>query len=197
MHSYEARLPLRRATGPAWAAAVLADFPAFLVDHAACERKAAALCMSFAGKYVHEPLIVETMISLAREELEHYQQVYRLIVKRGIAIGADEKDPYVQELLKEVREADPELRRLDRLIVCALIEARSSERFRILADALDDPELKAFYGDLARGEAGHHVVFVRLAERLHGESATAAALDRLLDAEARIVGTGPVRPAVH
>jgi len=100
LHSYEARLPLRAATGPAWTAAVLADFPAFLVDHAACERKAAALCMSFAGKYVHEPLIVETMVSLAREELEHYQQVYRLIVKRGIPIGADEKDPYVQELLK-------------------------------------------------------------------------------------------------
>ncbi len=153
------RLPLKAATPPAWIEAVKRDFNGFLVDHACCERKAASSALSLLARYSKYPVIVETMTTLAREELEHFAQVFRLASDRGLQVGPDEKDHYVNALLKFVRTDTPEIRLLDRLVVSALIEARSAERFRILIEDGDlSPDLQTFYSALHRSEAGHYRV---------------------------------------
>jgi len=189
-------LPLRVATPEIWAGVALADFDAFLLDHASCERKAAANCMSFIARCSDRPALVEPLVSLAREELEHFGQVYRLIQRRGLCLGPDEKDPYVNLLLGGVRK-EPQERLLDRLIAASLIEARSCERFQLVAQRLEDPELRDFYQTLCRSEAGHYRVFVRIAARLFPEAAVAEALERLARREAEAMLATPFRAAVH
>src|SRR5690606_23748014 len=88
-------LPLKSLTPVAWVGVVLSDFDHFLVDHAACERKASALCMSLICKYPDRPALVDPMVSLAREELQHFREVYKILEKRGLRLLPDEKDPYV------------------------------------------------------------------------------------------------------
>ncbi len=190
------RSPLQAWTAPGWAAVALADFPAFLQDHAACERKAAAACLSLVGKYSEHPFLVEPLVSLAREELEHFQQVFRLLTKRGIKLALTDKDPYVKALLAKARHGDDE-HLVDRLVISALIEARSCERFELVAAEIKDPELADFYATLARAEAGHHRVFLRIAERFFAPAVVAAALNRLGAAEAEIMRAVVWRPAVH
>lgn len=194
-----AEMPLRAATPVAWAAVPIASFDEFLLDHACCERKAAALCLSFVAKHSDKAWLTEPMVALAREELEHFQQVYRVIIKRGLTLGMDTKDPYVNDLIAGMR-SDVDNRFLDRLIVSGLIEARGCERFQILADAMyqsPEAELAPFYEQLSRSEAGHYKVFIRLAERQFGAAKTADALDRLADHEARVMLASPWRASLH
>jgi tRNA-(ms[2]io[6]A)-hydroxylase len=176
-------LPLRAATPAGWAAFVASGFDDFLLDHASCERKAAMLCLSLVAQYSDRPFLVEPLVTLAREELDHFGQVYRLLNSRGLILGQDEKDPYVNELLKTARSGPLE-RLLDRLALSALIEARGCERFGLLAEALTDPELRAFYQTLSRAEAGHYRVFIRIAERFFPPAEVEAAVDRLAPLEA-------------
>jgi tRNA-(ms[2]io[6]A)-hydroxylase len=180
----------------AWVALVEAELDRFLLDHAACERKAAALCMSLVARFDDRPALVDPLVSLAREELEHFAQVHRLIVKRGIAPAATEKDPYVNGLLAAVRHGR-DWHLLDRLLVAALVEARSAERFALLAEHVKDESLRAFYAQLTRSEAGHYRVFVRLAERYCDEGVVAARLDELLDLEAAVARATPLRATMH
>ena len=121
----------------------MSDFGAFLVDHAACERKAAATAMAFVVRYPDRAKLIEPMIELAREELEHFQLVFRVIHERGLTLGADEKDPYVNALLALVRAGRDE-RLLDRLLVAGVVEARGCERFGMVGRALPAGELKTF-----------------------------------------------------
>ena len=122
MNLIQQKLPLRQESPKGWLEASLSDFDAFLIDHAACERKASALAMSFVVKYADRPALVEPMICLAKEELAHFHEVYRLIHKRGKSLGADEKDPYVQKLMKSIRNGRED-HFLDRLLVSGVIEA--------------------------------------------------------------------------
>jgi tRNA-(ms[2]io[6]A)-hydroxylase len=190
-------LPLTRATPPEWIEVVKADFDAFLLDHASCERKAAASALSLLARHADQPMLVETLVTLAREELDHFGQVHRLVIKRGLTLLPDEKDPYVNHLLTAVR-VQPQERLLDRLLVSALIEARSSERFFILSQAeLAEPELSQFYRTLYRSEAGHFRVFHRLAERIFGVSLVASRWPELCRFEGEVMAAAPLRPAVH
>jgi tRNA-(ms[2]io[6]A)-hydroxylase len=183
-------------TDPAWVAVVLADFDAFLLDHACCERKAAALCLSYIARHADKPALVEPLIALAREELAHFQQVYRLIQQRGLRLGPDEQDAYARGLLAAARQPIPE-RFLDRLVIAALIEARGYERFHLLAAHLPDPELARFYREFADAEAGHFRLFLRAARRLYAEAEVEESVARLSDVEAHLVRTLPHRPGVH
>lgn len=187
---------LRAATAPGWAAQATKDFAAFLADHADCERKAAASCLSFVGKYHEHAFLVDPLLTLAREELEHFQQVYRIMAKRGVTMRLAEPDPYVNGLLAAVRTGETE-RLIDRLVVSAFVEARSCERLQLVADELTDPELKDFYATLARAEAGHHKVYLRIAERFATPDALAEAVDRLGVQEAAVMRATPWRSAVH
>ena len=180
----------------AWLDAVLADFDAFLLDHAACERKASATALSFVVRYPDRTALLGPLIEMAREELEHFQQVYRLVERRGLQMPPDTRDPYVGALLKYVR-GDSEDRLLDRLLVSAVIEARGCERFGMLAESVQDPELREFYAEISQSEARHHGLFQRLAREYFSAEVVDARLDELLALEAEVVRGLELRPALH
>ncbi len=190
-------LPLRCATSPEWLPVVLADFNVFLADHAECERKAAMSALSFIARFADRPALVEPMIALAREELAHFHEVCKLLARRGVPLAVNQKNPYVERLRTHVRHPLDEFY-LDRLIVSALIEARSCERFAILSAGLPaDHELTGFYARLAREEAGHYRVFLRQAQHAYEEELVQRRLDEMLDREADIIRSLPPRPAMH
>jgi tRNA-(ms[2]io[6]A)-hydroxylase len=195
-------LDLRLATPPSWLDVVFSDFDAFLLDHAACERKASATGMSFVAHYPDRTALLEPMIELAREELEHFHRVFRLCAARGLRLGRDYQDPYVNGLRRLVRPAS-EPRLLDRLLVAGIVEARGCERLQLVADALFDPARGAWaehgetYRDLARAESRHHALFFRLARCFFDEATVRERAAVLLDAEAELVARLPHRPAVH
>ncbi len=188
--------PLHSRTPSAWIGHVLADFNGFLLDHASCERKAASVCLSFIARHSEYPFLAEPLIALAREELEHFAQVFRMIQQRGLTLAYDEPDPYVKSLFSAMRHGADE-RLLDRLVIAGLIEARGHERFSLVAEALEDPSLKDFYEVLARSEAGHYRVFTRIAEKLFPQDAVASAIQRLAALESEIMMSLPLRAAVH
>ena len=190
------KLPLKALTPPGWIQVVLKDFGSFMQDHAACERKASALALSLVAKYPDREALLEPMICLAKEELAHFHEVYRLLHRRGLALANDEKDPYVAGLLRHIRHGREE-HFLDKLLVSALIEARSCERLGIVSESLDDQDLQNFYRRLAREEAGHYMIFIRLARLYFDGSTVQRRLDELLDHEAEIMLKAELRPAVH
>jgi tRNA-(ms[2]io[6]A)-hydroxylase len=184
------------ATHPDWGNTVLSDFDAFLQDHANCERKASALAMSLVVKHPDRTRIVPALIALAQEELEHFRQVYELMASRGLPLIKDTQDPYVNQLAACMRHGR-EARFLDRLLVSSLVECRGAERFRIIADALEDQSLKAFYTSLWKAEAKHGHQFVDMALEYGDAESTMARLLELAEREAEIVQTLAWRASLH
>lgn len=192
------KLPLKASSPQGWLDAVLADFDRFLLDHAACERKASALAMSFIVKFSDRLALIEPMVALAREELAHFHEVYRIMAKRRLSLGADEKDPYVTAFLKHVRHGRDQ-HFLDRLLVAAIIEARGCERFYRVGEALEssDRELAEYYQKLGREEAGHYKIFVNIAKNYYSDLEVRERMNELLDIEAEVMLSVPFRAAVH
>jgi len=189
-------LRLRSETDPSWIDVVLGDFDAFLIDHAACERKASAMALKLVSHYSDRTALVRELIPFAQEELEHYARVMEIILDRGVSTRADAKDPYVGGLMQLIKRG-PEQYFLDRLLVLGIVEARGCERFGLVAEGLEPGALKDFYVDITRSEARHHGLFVRLAREYFPAERVENRLDDLLDAEAKIVDALPLRPAVH
>lgn len=190
-------LRLRSSTSPAWVDAVRADVDAFLQDHAANERKVSASAMTLAVQHPDRRPLVNAMVELAREELTHFARVYALLTARGRGLAQDAPDPYMGALRRLVRKVEVEAYLVDRLIVFAVVEARACERFALLAAALPDAGLRAFYADLTRAEARHHALFLRLAQHYASPPALAARLAEVLDAEAALLASLPIRAALH
>ncbi len=181
----------------AWVDAVMGDFDAFLVDHASCERKASATGMSFIVRYPDRVEMIDELIAFAREELEHFHLVYKIMEKRGLRLAQkDEKDPYVNRLMKHVRNGSRE-RMLDRFVMAAIVEARGCERFALVADALPEGELKEFYMDIARSEARHHGFFLRLARHYFEQEEIDLRYSEFLRLEGEIMLALPIRAALH
>jgi tRNA-(ms[2]io[6]A)-hydroxylase len=187
---------LRIQTRPEWLAGVRSDFDRFLLDHAACERKASATALSFVSHYPDRQELVAAMIQLALEELGHFQLVYREIAGRGLQLGSYEKDLYVVKLREQIRQGTA-FYLLDQLLVAGVVEARGCERFGMVATALPAGRLKELYESLTRSEAHHHQMFLGLARRYFDAADVSARLDSLLDAEAALVADLPLRPALH
>ena len=190
-----ARVALRCETDPRWLPNALAHLDQVLVDHAPCEKKAAANALSLLQAYPEVTGLPGHMARLAREESGHLARVLQLLERRGLGLGRDPGDPYAQALQALVRTPAAQ-RQMDRFLVAAIIEARSCERLALLAGGLRDPELRRFYDELARSEDGHQRLFLRLASRVHRE-AVPPRLDRLLEAEAELVRRLPIRAAIH
>lgn len=188
--------PILAMTPKPWVETVMADFNSFLLDHASCERKAASVCLSFISRHSEYPAIAEPLTALAREELDHFAQVYRLIQSRGLTLRYDEPDLYVKQLFAQMRHGVDD-RLLDRLVISGLIEARGHERFSLVADVLSDSFLKNFYQVLARSEAGHYRVFIRIAEKIFGHEVVKARVHGLALLEKEIMLGLPLRAAVH
>ena len=189
-------MQLKVPTSPFWIEAVLKDFDSFLLDHAACERKASGTAMNLVAHYPDRRELVDAMIELAQEELSHFARVYERIAERSLILGPDGKDPYVGRLAKEFRQGS-DAYFLDRLLVCGIVEARGCERFGLVAEALPEGPMKEFYRDIATSEARHRGLFLRLARAYFPEEAIAPRLEELLDVEARVVAELPLRAAVH
>jgi tRNA 2-(methylsulfanyl)-N6-isopentenyladenosine37 hydroxylase len=193
---------LRVATRPEWLSVVFADFPAFLRDHTLCERKASAMGMSLVAKYPDKHLILDELIEFAREELEHFHLMYRVLAERELVLPEDEKDQYVNELRSQIRSgiaggAGGDALFLDRLLVPGVVEARGCERLLLVAGALEPGALKELYANLAKAEARHHGLFFRLARKYFDLGVVEARVAELLDFEARLVVRLPLRAAVH
>ena len=176
----------------------MADFPAFLQDHADCERKASAMAMSFVAKYPDRVEIIPELIETGIEELEHFQRVYVHMEKRGIRLGKEmTQDPYIQALIAQCH-TDPVNRFLDRLLLASIIECRGAERFRLVCNGIEnDPELKDFYHELWASEAKHGNIFVKMALQYFPEEKVYRRLNELNDAEGRIIEKLPLRAALH
>ena len=168
---------------------------AVLVDHAHCEKKAAASAMSLVVGYPEFEELVRRMSALAVEELQHFRAVYERIVQRGLALGRDQDDPYAQKLMALARANQGRL--TDRLLLFGLIEARSHERLELLATHLEAPDLKRFYGDLAKAESRHAALFRELACLYDDPEAVDERLSELATVEANIVAALPIEPRIH
>jgi tRNA-(ms[2]io[6]A)-hydroxylase len=189
-------ISLRCATSPEWVPTVLADFDTFLVDHAACERKASATGMLFVVRYPDRPALIGPLIDFAREELEHFHEVWKIVSARGLQLRRDRPDDYARALLEGARHGRDE-RLLDRLLIAGILEARGCERFGLLSNALEEEELHEFYRDLVRADARHQRLFFDLAREYFDDDIVRERSEVLLELEADIVTRLPVRPALY
>jgi tRNA-(ms[2]io[6]A)-hydroxylase len=203
-------LCLKVPTDGAWTAIAMSDVDAVLVDHAQCELKAASNALSMAARHPGDTELVFALTDLAKDEIDHFRRVVAELRSRGVARGGPTEDGYAAELRRAVA-ALPRSRNLaplvDRLLVCALIEARSCERFKLLAEAAvgtGSAVLAALWGDLLASEAKHYKTFVDLAVHAAGgnRAATLERLEGLAEVEGVIVSAlgskqPTARTAIH
>ncbi len=192
-------LGLLAPTDPRWVEAVEGDLGTLLADHAHCELKAAQNALSLVGRFGGQmPELVAPLTALAREEIEHFAAVHDRLAARGMTLPLPASDHYVKALQKSARDREedsPIL--LDRLLIAALIEGRSCERFRLLSEHLANLELRAFYRELMASEARHHRLFAGLAEKQFGVDHARRRLRELAEQEAEVVELLSLGPTVH
>lgn len=199
-------LGLAMSSSPVWASNAADDLRRVLADHAHCEMKAASNALALSTRALAWPRVVRTLAAIAEEELTHFRKVLEILDARAIPLGKPEEDFYAAELLRRThgtaarRSAADAL--VDRLLVGALVEARSCERFRLLAEELrrrgDELVLAAFFEGLLASEARHHVLFVELATEVSGDAAPVRArLTALQEIEADVVRTLPAEATIH
>lgn len=174
------------------------DPVALLIDQAFLEKKAANNALELMTRWPNEwvPGWVDTMTGVARDEAAHLAQVTRLLARRGGKLERVHKNPYANGLRALVRKGEA-AEAIDRLFVSALIEARSCERFAVLARVVEDAELAKFYRALVSSELGHYKVFLRLAGKIAGKAGMEQRWKQMLEAEARILGEQEPGPRIH
>jgi tRNA 2-(methylsulfanyl)-N6-isopentenyladenosine37 hydroxylase len=189
-------LHLQSETSPRWLAQVDSHLDEILIDHAHCEKKAAGTALNLIFAYVEDQELCREMAFIVNEELEHFQLVIDLLNRRGIRFRRLTPSTYGRELNDLVRKQEPQ-RAIDRLLVAGIIEARSCERFHVLAEHVPDAELAAFYAGLFESEARHHTTYTRLAKHFAPEEVVMARLDELAALEAAIIKRGEELPRMH
>lgn len=181
-------LGLKLPTDPRWADLASISLEHVLTDHAFCEQKAATQCISLIQRYNDRPGLVEALAPIVTEEWGHFRMVFAELTKRGFTLGKQRKDEYVNALLAKAPKGDSaDDRLMHQLLLCALIEARSCERFRLLSEGLGDPALQKFYYKFMVSEAGHYRLFIDLATQYAGEEKTRKAWQGWLDLEASVL----------
>lgn len=187
---------LRVASSQAWLEAVLADFDTFLLDHASCEKKASGMAMSMISHYPDKPVLIREMLNLAVEELSHFRDVVRQLLDQDLEPASDTRDEYVNRL-HNAMDQGKDAYFLDRLLIASIVEARGAERFGLIAEALPEGKLKKFYRAITDSEFRHYQLFLALAQEYFPEDRISERLDQLLDIEAEIIRTLPVKAALH
>ncbi|TGE14515.1 tRNA-(ms[2]io[6]A)-hydroxylase [Hymenobacter elongatus] len=187
-------LKLKLNTDPRWVNIASKNIEDILVDHAYCEQKAASTGISLIVKYPEKTRLVDELTALVAEEWAHFERVLLELRKRGFALGPQRRDDYVVQLMTHVRRGDHRDRQLmDMLLVSALIEARSCERFKLLWQHIPDPDLSKFYYELMVSEAAHFVSYVDLAKEYRDPKEVDVRLQELLKIEGDIITNLPVR----
>lgn len=162
-------LGLKLPTDPRWVNIAEKNIEEILIDHAFCEQKAASNAISIIVQYPHLTDLVKEMIAICQEEMEHFNMVHDKLIERGLKLGFERKDPYVQDLvlyLKRENSGGPrESHYVNQMLFAAMIEARSCERFKILSEEIKDEDLKVFYRDLMESEARHYTTFLHFAKK--------------------------------
>ncbi|HAN32273.1 MAG TPA: rubrerythrin family protein [Myxococcales bacterium] len=189
-------LCLKSKTESEWLQRAVSDTPALLIDHAHCERKAATHALALMAEYPAHLELVPMMVEIAHEELDHFEAVCRLLQKRKITLVAQAPTGYQAGLFKKVRKEEPG-RLIDKLLVAALIEARSCERFKLLSQHHPDQELRTVFRELLISEARHHADFVRLAEMQAERSVVRERLQHLAEIEVRSIERAKPLPRIH
>ena len=163
-------LGLQLATDPRWVDLANLSIEEILTDHAFCEQKAATTCITLVQKYSDRTRLVSELAPIVTEEWGHFRMVLAELEKRGLKLGKQRKDEYVNHLISFQRKGgDFEERFLDQLLTMAMIEARSCERFKRLSEGLPDEYLRSFYRRFMESEAGHYHLFINLAETYLGK----------------------------
>jgi len=187
-------LGLALPTDPRWVDLAALSLEEILTDHAFCEQKAAITCISLIQRYATYEKLVHALAPIVTEEWGHFRLVLAEIKKRGLKLGRQRKDQYVNALLEfQQKGGDPEGRLLDQLLTMALIEARSCERFKNLSEGLSDPSLRKFYRRFMESEAGHYTLFIELAENYIEKTRVRKRWKAWLDFEKQIMKTLEVR----
>ena len=177
-------LGLKLPTDPRWADLAAVSQQDILTDHAFCEQKAATQFITLIQKYSDKPGLVAALAPVVTEEWGHFRLVYAELQKRGFTMGKQRKDEYVNGLMShKSRDTPGEKRLLHDLLICAMIEARSCERFRVLSEQLEDESLRKFYTKFMISEAGHYRLFIDLAERYYPEDEVRREWQAWLDKE--------------
>ncbi len=191
------RIDLKISSSNAWIDTVIADFDTFLMDHANCERKASAMAMSFVAKYPNRKEILGELIEIGIEELEHFKEVYLIMESRGIMLPHEiGQDLYINQLIEVCRSGRQE-RFMDRLLLASLVETRGAERFKLVYENINKPDLKSFYHKLWASEARHGEVFVRMCLNFFDETSVYKRLGEMIEFEAEILESLPIKAALH
>lgn len=187
-------LGLKLPTDPRWVKMAEMDLAEILTDHAYCEQKAATSCISLIQKYPERERLVRELAPIVTEEWGHFRMVLSELDKRGLKLGVQRKDTYVNGLLGFIKKDGSQTDRLvERLLFCALIEARSCERFRLLSLNLQAEDLKEFYHHFMVSEAGHYRLFIDLAKEYGEEGKVMARWQEFLDFEKDLLANMDLR----
>ena len=187
-------LGLNLPTDPRWTNIAEKQLDEILIDHAYCEQKAASSCISLIVQYPDKEKVVEVLTPVVAEEWSHFERVIEQLKKRGFSLGPQRKDEYVIAINKLIRKGGSREQQLvEKLLVNALIEARSCERFKLLSQDIQDEELQKFYYELMVSEAGHYANFIDLAKEYMPEGYVIGRWNEFLRDEAEIVSTLDVR----
>lgn len=187
---------LKQPTSRAWVEQAIAHLDIVLLDHSHCERKAAGVALNLMFRYPAKTKLVRTLTAIAREELEHFDQVNQWLERRGIPLAPLPAPPYGAQLSAQVRRHEPE-RLLDALLVAGLIEARSHERLGLLAQHCPDPDLARFYRGLMVAEARHYGVYWGLATTDFATAQVTQRLEELAEIESDLLATLHPQPRIH
>ena len=191
-------LGLKLPTDPRWVNIVETNISEILTDHAYCEQKAATNAINIVIQFPEYPDMVDALLELAREELQHFQQVHKKIVERGYTLGKERRDEYVFELNNFIRKGfTKNIVLVDKLLCSALVEARSCERFKVLSENINDPDVKQFYRDLMVSEANHYTLFLGFAKKYADDVDVDQRWKEYLDYEAEIISKYGKRETIH
>ncbi len=191
-------LGLKLPTDPRWINIVEKKIEEILTDHAFCEIKASSTAISLMVSFPEFTELVQKMPKLAKEEMDHFEKVHKIIISRGWTLGRDRKDAYVNKLITYFPKGGNRTTQLvHRLLYAALIEARSCERFKILSDNLQDKELVDFFKSLVASEAGHYTLFLNFARKYGGRKEVDKKWQELLTFEAEIMKDLGTSETIH
>ena len=189
-------LNLQSESSKRWVKLIDQHLDEILIDHAHCEKKAAGCALNLIFAYVDNEELCRELAEIVNEEMEHFVMVLDLLKKKGIPFRRIKPGSYGRQLNDLVRKDEP-AKAVDRLLIASLIEARSCERFQLLAEYVEDKELSDFYASLFESEARHHTTYVRMAKHFADDETVRARLEELSAIETEIVNTGDELPRMH